>query len=410
MVCRQATTQKRQAELAAKNIARTLEAVADDETRDALEQLQQSWVVRHQELEQVINLSTVQLDNLQRSDASVWMQLRDGVIKFGTGRGLTLLLAVAAAVGVYGIAHLLSRLVTRRQDGEDVRAFRTRQRIVHYGLKAVRTFLMMIAVVVVFYVRGDILLMAISFLIAAGLVLSLRSAIPRFFDELQLLLNLGAIREDERVMYNGLPWKVTQLNMYSVLRNPEITGIIRLPLQDMLALSSRPVGSEAWFPASRDDILVFGDGRVVQVLGLTPEHVTVASLAGTQSMIPTAEFYHTVFDNLTRSGSYFVSAVFGVGYAHQADSVTTVPATLKAALEAALRDSDLADHVLGIHTDLQSAGASSLDIWLGVKVHSDAAPAYYRLHRLIQQVCVDTCTREAWDIPFPQLTVHRAEA
>ena len=34
---------------------------------------------------------------------------------------------------------------------------------------------------------------------------------------------------------------------------------------------------------------------------------------------------------------------------------------------------------------------------------------YYLLKRTIQQICVDTCNRHHWVIPFQQVTVHMAE-
>jgi hypothetical protein len=43
--------------------------------------------------------------------------------------------------------------------------------------------------------------MAMAFLVTASIVLSLRKTIPRFLEEPRLLLHLGSIQEDERVMY-----------------------------------------------------------------------------------------------------------------------------------------------------------------------------------------------------------------
>jgi small-conductance mechanosensitive channel len=40
----------------------------------------------------------------------------------------------------------------------------------------------------------------------------------------------------------------------------------------------------------------------------------------------------------------------------------------------------------------------------------EMAPLYGKLHRDIQKWCVEACSVHGWEIPFPQLTVHRAEA
>ena len=104
--------------------------------------------------------------------------------------------------------------------------------------------MILIAVMLVFQLRGDVFLLAIFLLIAAGLALSVRHMLPQFLDELKLLLNLGPIREYERVIYHGLPWKVTQLNLFSELTNPEVTGSLRIPIKEMATLTSRPAGTE----------------------------------------------------------------------------------------------------------------------------------------------------------------------
>ncbi len=401
-----ATEQKRDAQVAAENITATLAIVREPDTLELLTLLQSSWTESVQDLEREISLANVQLINIQRNDTPVWVRVRDALVSFFKGRGLTILLAVLAGVAVHFVAHFIAMLTSKRQKGEDARGFRTRQRIIHYGLKAVKVLLILIVVMVVFYIRGDILLMALAFLITAGLVLSLRHTVPRFMDELRLLLNLGSIREDERVMYQGLPWKVTQLNMYSVLKNPEITGIHRIPMQEMMGLTSRPAGNEPWFPASKNDYILLDGSQLLQVTKITPEHVLLESLAGTKTMFPTADFYQMVFENLSRSPSYFVSSVFGVGYSHQGDSVVRIPEMLKTALSNELSKSELSEYVVSVSCELQEAGASSLDIWLGVKMKCEAATSYFRIRRLIQQVCVSTCTEENWDIPFPQLTLH----
>jgi hypothetical protein len=42
--------------------------------------------------------------------------------------------------------------------------------------------------------------------------------LPSFIREVMLLLNIGAVREGERVVYNGIPWLVKTLNLYQYLR------------------------------------------------------------------------------------------------------------------------------------------------------------------------------------------------
>ena len=264
----------------------------------------------------------------------------------------------------------------------------------------------MVAVIVVFYIRGDVLLLGISFLVAGAALIGLRHTIPKFITEAKVLLNLGSIREDERVVYNGLPFRVVSLNMYSVLRNPELTGVIRLPLENMIGMISRPAGKEIWFPASKGDFIMMPDEKLLEVTDLTPELIHLQNLAGTKTSVPSADFYNMTFDNLSRGESFAVVSTFGIGYSHQENSNKDIPIILQEAIANALSKTTFADQVVSVGVELKEAGASSLDYWVCVTLSSKAARSYFKVNRVVQQTCVDTCTNENWDIPFPQLTIH----
>ncbi len=389
------------------SIEQALLQVEKKSTKKSLDTLLISWQDRRDEAVRNINLANVQLNNLQKNNVPWWLSLKQSMADFAVGRGLTLLFAIAAALAVWFGVKLLASIFSKKSKGEDAKTFRTRQRIVRYALRAMTALLMLISVIMVFYIRGDVLLMGLSFLIAAGVILGLRNTIPKFISELRLLLNMGGIREGERVMHNGLPWKVVSLNMDTVLKNPEISGIIRLPLRDIEGLVSRPAGNEPWFPASKNDLIFFAENQLMEVTGITPELVSMQSLSGTKMAVPASEFYQMSFENLSQGDTFSVSGTFGIGYSHQSVSVVEVPRILIDAVSKALNETDLAESVVKVSVELKEAGASSLDYWVGVSMKSEAAKSYNKISRLIQQVCVTTCTAENWDIPFPQLTLHR---
>lgn len=144
-----------------------------------------------------------------------WETVREALREFFNGRGLTLLIATVVALFVLYLMRGVLFLVQHKTKHMDQQEYRTRSRLAQYAYRALTLLLILTAVISVFYVRGDLLLMGLSILAAAGIALGLRQAIPRFITEARLLLNLGSIREDERVLYNGLPWQVVSLNMYS---------------------------------------------------------------------------------------------------------------------------------------------------------------------------------------------------
>jgi len=392
------------------SIDHSISVTGDESTKKSLKALQTTWTGRHQELERRLRVAIVRLANLQKNDGNYWENFKAGIVGFITGRGLTILLAVAAAFMVWFIAKLLSKIMLTKTSGEAVKRYRTRQRIVQYVFNILTVLLMMIAVIVVLYIRGDVLLLGIAFLIAAATVLGLRHTFPRFISEAKLLLNFGAVREDERIVYNGLPFQVVSLNIYSVLHNPELTGVIRLPLSSMLEMVSRPAGKELWFPASKGDYILLPDGKLLEVIELTTELIHLQNLTGTKTTFPAADFYNMTFDNLSRGDTFAITSQFGVGYSHQAISNNSIPTTLQNTITKALAETSFAEHVVSVAVELKEAGASSLDYWVCVSLSSSAARSYYKVTRIVQQACVDTCTRENWDIPFPQLTIHNQHA
>ena len=382
-------------------------ALANDiNTRQTLYTLLESWSERKSETTRAVELANLKLKNLYKSDQNLWQSIKTGILEFIAGRGLTLLLAIVAATVVWYFMRFLSHVLISRAKSGAEKTYKTRQRLVNYAFKVLTVIVVLIAVIVVFYTRGDVLLMGLSILIVAGIFLGLRNTIPKFITESRLLLNLGSIREGERVIYLGLPYRVVALNMYSVLRNPELTGVIRLPLKSLDGMVSRPAGNEAWFPASKDDYIVV-DGRVLQVTELTPELIQLENLSGTKTSMPSTEFYNMTFDNLTRGSAYSIVSSFGIGYKHQSISNTLIPDILEKAVSQTLAKSSNAQHVEGVIVELKEAGPSSLDYFVCVTMSNAAAKSYYTISRLIQQTCIETCTNENWEIPFPQLTLHR---
>jgi len=391
---------------AVRYITQSLMLADDEPTQKSLKDLQTDWNNRAQELVRNREVAIVKLINLQNNDSDLWQSLIAGISGFVLGRGLTIVLAIAAAATVWTLAKLLSRVILVKSRNVAAQSYRTRQRLVQYAFNILTGLLMMIVIIVVFYVRGDVLLLGISILFAGAIILGLRHTLPKFISEAKLLLNIGAIRENERVVYNGLPFRVSSLNMYSVLVNPELSGIVRLPLESMIGMVSRPTGKEVWFPASKGDYIVMPDGKMLEVLSLTTELIHLQNLAGTKTSIPASDFYNMTFDNLSRGDSFAITSTFGIGYSHQQISNNDIPTTLQATITAAMAQTDFSEHVVSVSVELKEAGSSSLDYWVCVVLSSDAARSYYKVHRVIQQTCVDTCTAKNWDIPFPQLTIH----
>lgn len=393
---------------ALESIGKVEELVGGGETQKSVGHLERSWVILRDTNLQDLNLIHSQIARLQKSDVTWWETLRVSLQEFFQGRGLTLLFAAAAASIVWLFMRALLWAFQHRGKQKDSASFRTRSRLVQYSYRALVVLLILVAVIAVFYVRGDLLLLGLSIIAAATLALGLRKTVPRFISEGQLLLNLGSIREQERVIFNDLPWLVTSINMFSILRNPELSGVLRLPLRDLSDLISRPDSHESWFPTSRGDVILTEDNQLLEVIKQTPETVELQDAGGSVQTVQTVGFYGWSFKNLSRGETFGVAVTFGVGYELQNIALSNIPFTLREGVSESLAKTDFAQSVQGVMVELSAAGSSSLDYLVYVTLKSDAGKSYKKVERLVQQACVSVCTQENWGIPYPHLSIVQA--
>ena len=216
----------------------------------ALASLERTWTKRRDDARDAIEIARFQIAELQ-GDKSLPQTIWEAIVGFVTGRGLTLLLAVLAALGVWAGVRFLMRGYRKNLVDKSEPESRTRYRLAEYSVHALTFLLILVAVFVVFYERGDVLLLGLLILLLIGLALAVRQLLPQYVREARLLLNIGPVREAERVIYRGLPWRVESINMFTVLRNPELHGVLRIPLAEFHQATSRPAGRDAWFPTSR---------------------------------------------------------------------------------------------------------------------------------------------------------------
>jgi small-conductance mechanosensitive channel len=280
----------------------------------------------------------------------------------------------------------------------------TNRRILAYSYKALTIVLATLAALAALYIQGDVLLLVIAMIILLIILLGLRNYLPRYLQESKLLLNIGAVRERERVIYKDLPWMVRSLGVYSRLYNPALDGLMRLPLSEMLHLVSRPYREdEPWFPTNTGDWVMMANGAIGQVLRQTPETVQLKT-KGAVLTYATSSFLAGAPRNL--SEGFGVSTVFGIDYKHQAISTTQVPNILHEAIKHGLANTDFGKYVEDVLVEFKEAAASSLNYQIYVIMKGEGAEYYFAISRVVQRLCVDICNAQGWGIPFNQLTVN----
>jgi small-conductance mechanosensitive channel len=374
---------------------------------EGLADVAQNWRERSSDIGRSLAIARDELHNLETDSVPLLQTLGSVAREFFLGRGLTLSIAVLSGLLVWLVLRTLRRFVRARRRAEPHSDQAARLRLLLYAYHLFTMVLVSVAVLTVFYVRGDLLLLSLAIIALVMLALGAWRYLPRYLMEGRLLLNVGAARQGERVIYHNLPFRITSLNLYSELRNPELEGVIRLPLTALAQLISRPRGGEDWFPCRVGDYLLLPDGAFAQVLQQTIERVRLKVMGSTVEY-PAAEFLQLAVRNLSREG-FGIAVTFGIDYQHQSIALDTVPRVMREGITRAFADAEYGASLKDLLVEFKAANASSLDYLVYATMDGSSAASYFAIGRLIQRSCVDICNREGWVIPFTQVTVHQAE-
>ncbi len=402
-----AKERERKSELVLERIDTLISQTEDEDTISELESARKVWSSRLAEARSQSAVLGLQVDERTRAKKPVWETLSGGFSSFFRSRGMNLLFAILAAVAGFFATRKLYKWVSHLSPvhKKDKNNF---TRISDVVAMTVSILVAISGIIIVFYVRGDWLLLTLVVLFLLGVVWTGKTAIPPYLDQIRMILNLGSVREGERVIYEGLPWKVSRLGFYTTFTNPSLQGgRLRIPIRDVMSMISRPVeGKDVWFPSEVEDWLVLSDETFGKAIIQTPDQVVILQLGGSMKTYPTADFLTMVPENL--SHGFRLSITFGIDYMHQAESTTTVPDIFKHTLTKELIGDYGRDAIRSINVEFASAGASSLDYTVLADFDGSVAHRYNALQRKIQSVCVDVCNENDWVIPFAQITVHRA--
>lgn len=386
-----------------------LKKAEDPKVREELKEAKRIWDGRRGDAKGQVEALTVRIAERERLTPSLWETVSRMFIGFWRSRGLNLLIALMVALAGFVLVRKSYQWLWR------VGPLKRRSRATLMGRLADVTavaaaFLVAICgVLLVFYVRGDWLLLTVAAILLLGAAWGGKAALPPYFDQIRLILNLGAVREGERVVYQGIPWKVKSLGVFSTFSNPALAGgDLRLPVREVLPMISREAeAKEPWFPTDENDWVILSDGTYGKVIGQTPERVVVLKLGGSLKTYPTASFLDERPENL--STGFRVSSVFGIDYAHLPIATDEVIGIFTKALTAALIGEFGRDLVRSVQVEFAKAGTSSLDYLIQVDCAGGLASRLRQIERMIQRECTDVCHAQGWTIPFPQITVHRGD-
>ena len=393
------------AKAALKNIAVLNRENDNSKIKDALVKMNKNWSKQLVFIQSEIQAKKLQLTKLEAQEESFTQKSESYFKEFFQRRGWTLIQALLSIIIIVVLSQLVHKLMNRL-----IKGYRAEQRSVQLRLidimhRLVTFILVLIAPLIVFYRDEDWVLFSLGLLFLIAFAWTLRLAIPHYWGQLELFMNVGPVREGERIMLNGIPWQVKNINMYSVLENPVAGLTQRVDIDDLVDLRSRPIGTnEPWFPCKRGDWVHLSDGMRGKVTGISIEFIQMIQRGGAVRTYQLADFLALSPKNLAKS--FRIKETFGISYEHQYKSTSDIVEILQKTINERAIEEGYKDDIQNIRVEFESAADSSLNLVVIADFKGSVADIYMRLRRAIQRWSVDACSENGWDIPFPQLTVH----
>ena len=381
------------------SLPRSKEGTSEAALRKALQDTETRWKTSITDAQGSVETARYRLNDAMANRKSVWQILSHAAEDFFLKRGLNLVLALLVLFGVSlgwrAMHHWFVRL-SPWHTGAVQRPFAARAMDVLYHAMAI--VVGVLAALLALYVQGDWLLLGLSLIAILGVLLAAKNGLPKYYTQARLLLNLGEVREGERVVVNGLPWQVKSINMFTDLINPILrNGMLRLPIAQVVGMGSRHCSeTEPWFPCKEDDWVLLNDNTFAKAVCLTPEFVQLVQLGGAFKTYTTQRFLAQ--DPVTFAKGFRVSAIIKVHPDHRAEALTVIPEAVKAAIEKGLPTLVEADHVRSVKVEFRAVIPAALEFDVVADFDGEAAEKYPSLQRAVQRFALQALNENHWQL------------
>ena len=396
-------------EQALANINRLQEQSKDKSLKKSLKATAGIWRKQQAFMQSELQAARLELDKLEASETSITEASQSYLKSFFQKRGLYLTEALLLVLAILLLSRLSYAAMQRYIPGFRKKHRSFRVRLVELAHRIVTVIMVIFGPMIVFYLVEDWVLFSLGILLLLGMALTLRQALPLYWHQVQLFLNIGSVREGERVLMEGLPWLVERINIYCTFCNPMADISQRLPIADLIDLKSRPAKrDEPWFPCKKGDWVILSDGVRGKVIGISHELVQLVERGGAQVTYQTSDFLAKSPRNLVTN--FRIKETLGISYSLQKESTTSILETLHSYIQQRAEQEGYGEQLLNLRVEFAQAGNSSLDLAVIADFKGELGDLYNRLRRAIQRWCVDACSEYGWEIPFPQMTLHGALA
>jgi hypothetical protein len=396
-------------ERALANVGRLQKQSKDDSLKKSLKRTAGIWRKQQAFMQSELQAARLELDKLEAAETSITEASQSYLKSFFRKRGLYLSEALLLVVAILLLSRLSYTAMQRHIPGFRKKHRSFRVRLVELVHRVFTVLMVILGPMIVFYLVEDWMLFSLGILLLLGIALTLRHTLPRYWHQVQLFLNIGSVREGERILMDGLPWQVKQINVFCTLSNPVADISQRVPIADLIELKSRPAKpDEPWFPCKKGDWVILSDGVRGTVIGISNELVQLVERGGSLLTYQTSDFLANSPRNLATN--FRIKETLGISYSLQKESTTRIPETLHCYIQQRAEQEGYGEQLLNLRVEFAQAGNSSLDLAVIADFKGELGGLYKRLRRAIQRWCVDACSEYGWEIPFPQMTLHGALA
>lgn len=396
------------AEDAVKHLQNMAQQSEDLRVAKEIEDLLPEWKNVEERLHNKLELAENELAKLRGQDVPLVESFSDSAKGFFRARGLYLIVAFLTFTGILLGFRLFYRLVVslyHKIAKKEAKSFKLR--LLYVVTQVLSVLLAILGLFYILYLAEDWFLLSMAIIFFLGLSWTIRQGLPRLWQQGRLMLNIGSVRENERLILHGVPWRVESINVFCRLVNPALEVTLRIPIEDLIGQVSRPyTPDEPWFPCRKGDWVVVSGGSRARVVSLSHEQVEVVERGGRRVNYTTEAFLQACPSNLSRN--FRVRVPFGVSYGLQDKVTSTIPKIMKEYLVGRMEAEGYASTCLSLQVEFLQANASSLDLLVIADFEGSVADIFKRIERAIQKWCVDCCTEHDWEIPFPQMTIHQA--
>ena len=238
-----------------------------------------------------------------------------------------------------------------------------------------------------------------------------RQYIPTFLQEIKLIVNLGTVREGERMVWNGVPWLIKDIGLNATLSNENLEGgEIRLPVKDLIGKNSRPVvEGESWFPTKTKDWVILSDGSYGWIKHQTLEQVILSLKGDSLKFYSTEDFLSQSPLNISTGFRYCIE--FGLDYEVQNRICDEIPRLFENRLKNILSnffDGPSPDFSF-LEVRFDNPGPSALNLMIVIHADGKCADRHEENRREIQTALVQISNENNLKIPFSQLTINMAD-